>query len=334
MIKMSYFEKPAPLMMTVGELGVDLNTDSFAAMAVTWNMADETDTEPIFKFFDKLEFSRNPKVSREETLYGHVNHLVQTAADNHWTIVLEKLDFEWCKFLLRNKLGQLLREFPYRRIKAIFERRCAEHGVPLKYVNPRHTSNLGGILATRLGTGRDESAGGCIALRGSDKGNRWLEETCAKMLEEKEFRVRINAKGKFGREVMVRVTETDQQKACAGPSPASEPEKETETAMSAFDKTGDDNKRSAQKALFYGSQMTIGRCINEVTKRMGSEFWLSKGQFGTRGAIMRLKVREEAVTGPKPATCPGPTVRTPGSKPPSIVGEPYKLAMTTGRAQL
>ena len=111
-------------------------------------------------------------------------------------VALEYLDFEHCKRWLKSKLGAMLRAMPYRQIRAIFERRCLEAGVPLRYVPPKYSSLLGALLSVRWPMlGRDQAAAAVISLRASATGNPWLEMACAQAAKAERLRLRLNRKG-------------------------------------------------------------------------------------------------------------------------------------------
>jgi hypothetical protein len=121
---------------------------------------------------------------------------VDEAAQRNLGISLEYLDFEHCKRWLKSKLGALLHVMPYRQIRGIFERRCLELGVPLRYVPPKYSSLLGALL-------RDQAAGAVLALRASEVGNPWLEGACEQAAKAQQISLRLNAKGRYGHTLVV-----------------------------------------------------------------------------------------------------------------------------------
>lgn len=103
--------------------------------------------------------ANGPAGPRRAELCRIIVRIVAEAKARGLGVALEYLDFEHCKRWLKSKLGSLLRVMPYRQIRAIFDRRCLEAGVPLRYVPPKHTSLLGALLSVRWpGLGRDEAA--------------------------------------------------------------------------------------------------------------------------------------------------------------------------------
>jgi IS605 OrfB family transposase len=186
---------PGAIAQPTAWMGVDLNADS-VAHAVMQMVAGE----PVLLSYRKDTFSlSDSKAHRTERLYRIVNALVGDAKQNGWGVSLEYLDFEHCKSWLKTKLGALLHLFPYRKIRRIFERRCLEAGVPLRYVKPEYSSLLGAVLCVRWpALGRDQAAGAVLALRASEEGNPWLEKTCERTALASPVSLRLNAKGRFG----------------------------------------------------------------------------------------------------------------------------------------
>jgi len=93
---------------------------------------------------DKRMFPSWRREQKEAWIYEQITQIVLTAKANRCVVVLEYLDFEGCKRWLRTKLGAMLRIMPYRKIRKVFERRCMEQGVVLRYVKSHYTSILGG----------------------------------------------------------------------------------------------------------------------------------------------------------------------------------------------
>jgi IS605 OrfB family transposase len=173
----------------VGWMGVDLNCDSIAHAVVSFR--DETP-------------AAGPAGERRTALYRIIDRLVDEAAQRNVGISLEYLDFEHCKRWLKSKLGALLHVMPYRRILGIFERRCLELGVPLRYVPPKYSSLLGALLSARWPQlGRDQAAGAVLALRASEVGNPWLEGACEQAAKAQQISLRLNAKGRYGHTLVV-----------------------------------------------------------------------------------------------------------------------------------
>ena len=276
MIRISYFEPPQPLLVPLGELGVDLNTDSLAPSVITWDQG-----LPCLGTMKKLRFPKENDVNKIARIYEIIGQITEHAKEHRLQIVLEKLDFEHCKPFLNNKLGALLHILPYAKIRNIFVRKCAQLGVPLKFINPQYTSLLGGVLTTFTGQGRDAGASAIIALRGSDAGNQWLESTSKQLLECKQFRIRLNAKGKFGKEIGLSLEQTGTVTVLGA-----EPRMVGNTQPKMIAK---DRLRSAQKHRWYGYQVQLGRVISAVTKQWSNEFWSAQRAFGKREAILRLK---------------------------------------------
>ena len=158
---------PVAIAQPTAWMGVDLNADS-VAHAVMQMVAGE----PVLLSYRKDTFSlSDSKAHRTERLYRIVNALVGDAKQNGWGVSLEYLDFEHCKSRLKTKLGALLHLFPYRKIRRIFERRCLEAGVPLRYVKPEYSSLLGAVLCVRWpALGRDQAAGAVPCAAGERRG--------------------------------------------------------------------------------------------------------------------------------------------------------------------
>jgi len=53
-------------------------------------------------------------------------------------------------------------------------------------------------LSSYPNLGRDEAAAAIIGLRGTEKGNVWLEKRCQALAKEEKARLRINRKNHFG----------------------------------------------------------------------------------------------------------------------------------------
>jgi len=183
-----------------GWIGVDLNCDSIAHGVVSIR-----DGEPVLESYAKDYFPpTGPAGERLTALYTIVNAIVAEAAERRLGICLEYLDFEHCKRFLRNKLGALLHLMPYRTIRGIFERRCLEAGVPLRYVPPKYSSLLGALISVKWPQlGRDQAAGAVLALRASEAGNQWLELACEQAAKAEQVSFRLNAKGKYGHTLLV-----------------------------------------------------------------------------------------------------------------------------------
>ncbi len=187
-------DKARPDYLPVGAIGVDINCDSIADTKV--QLADGT---PLILKHQKRVF--DPAWSKEEKqawIYEQINQIVLEAKTSRCMVVLEYLDFEQSKRWLRTKLGAMLRIMPYRKIRKAFERRCAEHGVVLRYVKSHYTSILGAILTDYPNLGRDQAAAAVIGLRALENGNAWLEKHSREIAVQERARLRINRKGQFG----------------------------------------------------------------------------------------------------------------------------------------
>lgn len=181
-------------------LGVDLNCDSVASAVVSIR-----EGLPVLESFGKEHFpAGGPAGERTEVLHAIINRLVSEAKDRKLGIALEYLDFEHCKRWLRTKLGAMLHVMPYRQIRGIFQRRCLEAGVPLRYVPPKYSSLLGALLSSKWPKlGRDQAAGAILALRASETGNPWLERACEQAAKAERVSLRLNRKAKFGHTLVV-----------------------------------------------------------------------------------------------------------------------------------
>ena len=184
----------------VGWMGVDLNCDSIAHAAISIR-----DGKPVLESYGKDPFPpKGPAGERCTALCQIINQRVDEAAQRNFGISLEYLDFEHCKRWLKTKLGALLHVMPYRKIRALFERRCLELGVPFRYVPPKYSSLLGALLSARWPElGRDQAAGAVLALRASETGNPWLEMACEAAVKADRISLRLNAKGKYGHTLVV-----------------------------------------------------------------------------------------------------------------------------------
>jgi IS605 OrfB family transposase len=184
----------------VGWMGVDLNCDSIAHSVISYR-----DEVPVLESYEKAYFpAAGPAGERRTALYRIIDRLVDDAAQRNVGISLEYLDFEHCKRWLKSKLGALLHVMPYRKIRGIFERRCLELGVPLRYVPPKYSSLLGALMSARWPQlGRDQAAGAVLALRASEIGNPWLEHACEQAAKAERISLRLNAKGRYGHTLVV-----------------------------------------------------------------------------------------------------------------------------------
>lgn len=191
-----------------GWTGVDLNCDS-----VAWaDVSIEAAAPQIVRYAKEHFPASGPAGARAMRLHQIINAVVERAAAQRRGISLEYLDFEHGKRWLKTKLGAMLRVMPYRQIRAAFERRCRELGVPLRYVPPKYTSLIGAVISEKWSAlGRDQAAAVVIALRADATGNRWLERTCEQVAKAEKVSLRLNAKGKYGHTLRV----------AAAPPPAS-----------------------------------------------------------------------------------------------------------------
>jgi IS605 OrfB family transposase len=193
-IHVAYEMPKIPVDFVENYAGVDLNVPSLAAGAYT----------PKDGLLWSKTFTFDPKATKKEKqrlFHQYVNEVVDWARQNHFGIALEYLEFEHAKRWLKTKLGSLLRIFPYRKLRQIFERRCAKMGVPLRYVNPRYTSLLGNVLGTEHPQLTRDTAAGCIiGLQATDAGNAFLNQKLKQfMLHAKK--IRITAKNQFSQHV-------------------------------------------------------------------------------------------------------------------------------------
>ena len=189
-----------PAFTPAGWIGVDLNCDS-----VAWAQVSMSDGQPAVTAYGKDYFPAGGRAGeRLKVLHETINALVDLAAKERCGVCLEYLDFEHCKRWLKTKLGALLRVLPYRKIRAAFERRCLEAGVPLRYVPPKYSSVLGAIISQHWShLGRDQAAGVVLALRADESGNQWLERTCEQVARAEQVSLRFNAKGKYGHNLVL-----------------------------------------------------------------------------------------------------------------------------------
>lgn len=176
----------------VGWMGVDLNVDSIAHACLSNDL--------VLLSYGKTYFKPDgPAGERTTELYKQINALVAEAKERRLGMSLEFLEFEASKRWLKNKLGVLLRMFPYRKIRAIFEDRCRAAGVPLRFVPSGYSSILGALIAQRHPElGRDQAACVIIAARATEDGNAWLEGLCETATKAESITLRFNAKGLFG----------------------------------------------------------------------------------------------------------------------------------------
>ena len=117
--------------------------------------------------------------------------------------MLENLNFEPAKEVIgKGGLRKVLHAMPYKKVRAKFERECYKHGVQIRYINPKHTSILGNLIATDYPWfSRDVAASVVIGLRGFSAGNRYLTKLCLQY--KKLNKIRINYKNKFGQHVWI-----------------------------------------------------------------------------------------------------------------------------------
>jgi IS605 OrfB family transposase len=178
-------------------MGVDLNADSIAHAVLSHELV-------LLSYGKKFFPQGGPKGARATALFRQVNALVAEAKARQLGISLEFLEFEGSKRWLKNKLGQILRMFPYRKIRAMFESRCRAAGVPLRFVPPGYSSVLGALFAQRWPElGRDQAACVVLAARAFEAGNRWLEAQCRAAVQAERITLRFNAKGLFGHNTTV-----------------------------------------------------------------------------------------------------------------------------------
>ena len=197
-VHVSYSQSGLPeSFVPVGWMGVDLNADSLAHAVVAKDLA--------LLSYGKTYFPQGgPRGERATALFRQVNALVAEAKARQLGLSLEFLEFEGSKRWLQNKLGQILRVFPYRKIRAMFEDRCRAAGVPLRFVPPGYSSILGALMAQRWPElGRDQAASVVLAARAFAEGNRWLEEQCRAAVQAERITLRFNAKGLFGHNTTV-----------------------------------------------------------------------------------------------------------------------------------
>jgi len=200
-IHVSWEEKSLPEQLSpVGWLGVDINCDSLASA-----MASVEQGDAVLHSYAKHYYpAGGPAGTRRAELCRIIGLIVNEAKARNLGVALEYLDFEHCKRWLKSKLGSMLRAMPYRQIRAIFERRCLEAGVPLRYVPPKYSSLLGALLSVRWPMlGRDQAAAAVMSLRASATGNPWLEMACAQAAKAERLRLRLNRKGQFGHTLTV-----------------------------------------------------------------------------------------------------------------------------------
>ena len=182
-----------------GVIGIDYNHGHIECTALT---IKEGKLE--IQGYKKIAYDINATTGqRDNKLFKAIREIVTWAKKLGYTVILEHLDFEPSKMVIgKGGLRKVLHAMPYKKVRAKFERECYKHGVGIRYVNPRHTSNLGNLIATDYPWfSRDVAASVVIGLRGFSEGNKFLTDLCIKYRKLKK--VRINYKGKFGQQVGV-----------------------------------------------------------------------------------------------------------------------------------
>jgi len=182
-------EAPKPKIFN-GVLGIDLNNGHLEGSAVNNKLE-------VMQYWKEVYDSKCDKHTRERQLYAIIRNFVGYAKANNYKISLEYLDFEHSKKFLQNKLGAMLHVLPYRKIRKKFERECYKSGVELVYVKSEYTSVLGNLIASLdCKYSRDTAASIVIAMRALEGGNAYLNRICINLK-----RIRLNAKGMFGRHI-------------------------------------------------------------------------------------------------------------------------------------
>jgi len=254
-----------------GAIAIDLNSGHLEASAVRLvNKKLVVDEYRTFSY-DKDTDSN----TRERQLYATVREIVGWARQRGDRIVMEYLDFEGCKRLMRNKLGALLHVLPYRKILQKFERECFLQGVEIRYVRASYTSLLGNLIASmHTGMSRDVAASVVIGLRGLEGGNSYLTKICRQFLSAKKFSLRVNDKGKYGRHVIVMNSEDKGKRGVA------DPENDTEVSVI----------KKRETPSVYGVQARAGDTINDIAKA------LRKERFSENSRIECRVLRKEGVS--------------------------------------
>lgn len=201
-IYVSYEMDKGALLTNDNVVSVDLNHGHIAT-----TMISVINRKLDIKNYNSYRYDISDNVTseaREYDIYSIIRQLVAEAKANNAKVALEYLDFEFCKKLLRNKLGATLHKLPYRKIRYKFERECAKQGVELVYVRPHYTSHLGNLIVTENSQlNRDIAAAVVIGLRALQGGNAYLNRLCMRHINDKQTKVRLNAKGKFGQHVTI-----------------------------------------------------------------------------------------------------------------------------------
>ena len=202
--------KPKP-MAILGSIGIDINYGhceslevGLAGGKIKWGR------------YRKNEYDRDASTEKKMVqLSAIVREIVGRAAELGYAVSMENLDWERDKQTLKNRFGSLLHKIPYRSFTEKVRRECVKAGVPFRLVRSEYSSYLGNILATlNPWFSRDVAAAGITALRACDGGNDMILSLIAQVTSqarkspsdkspEGTYSMRINEKGKFGRNVEV-----------------------------------------------------------------------------------------------------------------------------------
>ena len=159
-------------------LGYDINNDSIAYTIITLK-----EGKLEIKECDELFFEAKPNnnKARETELHRILNQIFAKAIEFKACIIGEALNWEKAK-LGFSRLSGLLHAIPYKKIKNAVIRKGLKLGVPVRFINPRYTSILGGLL---IDQNRDEGASTMITLKGDPQGILILEDLCKEFLTKK-----------------------------------------------------------------------------------------------------------------------------------------------------
>jgi len=233
-----------------GVVGIDYNNGHIEATAITI-----VSNKLVKKGYKKIEYNvAATNAERDFKLYKDIREIVSWANKLGYTIVMEHLDFEPAKATLnKGGLRKVLHSMPYKRVRNKFERECYMKGVHIRFINPKHTSTLGNLIATMYPEmSRDTAASVVIGLRGFKAGNRYLTNLCIKAKNLK--RLRLNHKGRFGQHVVMA--------GCSGDNGG-----RNDTSSSQAICRKDYSQYSA-----YGIQLDVGDSIKNISKAVSKAY--------------------------------------------------------------
>lgn len=202
--------KPKP-MAILGAIGIDINDGHCDSLEVGLSGG-----QIKWGRYSKNEYDRDASTEKKMVrLSAIVREIVGRAAELGYAVAMENLDWERDKQTLKNRFGSLLHKIPYKSFAEKVRRECVKAGVPFRLVRSEYSSYLGNIVATlKPRFSRDVAAAGIHALRACDGGNDMIHSLIAQVTSqarkspsdkspEGTYSVRINEKGKFGRNVEV-----------------------------------------------------------------------------------------------------------------------------------